>query len=92
VTLGFCCIVNANAVLEHDTAIGPSCFIAAGAMVGANVRIGEGSFLGLNCTLREHISVGEFASSAWALTSSVTCRLQRLFSVIRRPNEDDCGT
>jgi sugar O-acyltransferase (sialic acid O-acetyltransferase NeuD family) len=51
--IGDCCILNSNALIEHDAVVGDYCHISTGALVNGGVVIGEGSFIGSGAVLRE---------------------------------------
>jgi len=47
------CILNSNALIEHDAVIGDYCHISTGALVNGGTKIGTGSFIGSGAVLRE---------------------------------------
>lgn len=55
--IGDCCILNSNALIEHDAVVGDYCHISTGALVNGGVKIGEGSFIGSGAVLREGIDL-----------------------------------
>ena len=55
--VGSHCILNSNALIEHDVLIGDCCHISTGVMVNGGVKIGSGSFVGSGCILREGLDL-----------------------------------
>ena len=55
--VGDCCILNSNALIEHDAVISDYCHVSTGALVNGGVKIGEGSFIGSRALLREGINL-----------------------------------
>tara|TARA_B100000073_G_C23737667_1_gene572758 strand:- start:3067 stop:3678 length:612 start_codon:yes stop_codon:yes gene_type:complete len=51
------CILNTNALIEHDAVIGDHCHISTGALVNGGTKIGYGSFIGSGAILREGLSL-----------------------------------
>jgi sugar O-acyltransferase (sialic acid O-acetyltransferase NeuD family) len=51
------CILNSNALIEHDAVIGDCCHISTGALVNGGVKIGSGSFIGSGAVLREGLDL-----------------------------------
>ena len=39
------CIINSNALIEHDCSIGENCHISTGAVVNGHTWIGDNSFI-----------------------------------------------
>ncbi len=56
--VGANCIVNSQALIEHDVEIADHCHISTGAKVNGGVRIGMGTFVGSGSILKEGISLG----------------------------------
>ena len=54
-------IVNSQALVEHDIAIGDFCHIAPGVRLGGAVRIGHGVLVGIGAVLLPGIRVGDEA-------------------------------
>lgn len=53
------CIINSQALVEHDCAIGDHCHISTAATVNGGVRVGTGSFIGSNSTVRQCVTIGD---------------------------------
>jgi len=53
------CIINSQALLEHDVTIEANCHISTGARVNGDVTIGEGTFVGSGVILREGVKIGK---------------------------------
>lgn len=58
-SIGTNCIINSQALIEHDVIVGDHCHISTGARVNGGVNIGKGSFIGSGAILREGIMIGE---------------------------------
>ena len=56
-SVGDYCILNTNALIEHDAVIGDYCHISTGALVNGGVVIGNGSFIGSGAVLREGLNL-----------------------------------
>ena len=56
-SVGDYCILNSNALIEHDAVIGDYCHISTGAMVNGGTRIGVDSFIGSGAVLREGLTL-----------------------------------
>lgn len=56
-SVGDYCILNSNALIEHDAVIGDYCHISTGALVNGGAMIGEGSFIGSGAVLREGLNL-----------------------------------
>lgn len=59
VRIGKNCIVNSQALLEHDVVIHDHCHISTGALVNGNVTVGKGSFVGSGAVLKQGVKLGE---------------------------------
>ena len=55
--VGAHCILNSQALIEHDVHIGDHCHISTGALINGEVSIGNGSFIGSGAMLREGLSI-----------------------------------
>jgi len=55
--VGDFCIINTNALIEHDSVISDYCHISTGALVNGGVKIGSASFIGSGAVLREGIDL-----------------------------------
>jgi len=55
--IGNLCILNTNALIEHDSVIGDYCHISTGAVVNGGVKVGFGSFIGSGAVVREGIEL-----------------------------------
>ena len=55
--VGDYCILNSNALIEHDAVIGAYCHISTGALVNGGAMIGEGSFIGSGAVLRDGLNL-----------------------------------
>lgn len=51
------CILNSNALIEHDVVIEDYCHISTGALVNGGTKIGASSFIGSGAVLREGLSL-----------------------------------
>lgn len=51
-------IINSNASVDHDCAVGKYAHIAPGVTLAGNVQIGEGAFLGAGSTVIPDVTVG----------------------------------
>ena len=58
-TLGNFCILNTNAILDHDSSMGDFSSLAPGVTVGGDCKIGSYSAIGIGATLLHGIQVGE---------------------------------
>ena len=56
-SVGDYCILNSNALIEHDAVIGDYCHISTGVLVNGGVSIGESSFIGSGVVLREGLKL-----------------------------------
>jgi sugar O-acyltransferase (sialic acid O-acetyltransferase NeuD family) len=54
-SVGAYCILNTNALIEHDAVIGDYCHISTGALVNGGANIGVSSFIGSGAVLRESL-------------------------------------
>ena len=55
--VGDYCIVNSNALIEHDVVIGDYCHISTSALVNGGIKIGDSSFIGSGAVLREGLNL-----------------------------------
>ena len=55
--IGKHCIINSQALVEHDSKIGDFCHISTGALVNGGVVIGKESFIGSNSVIRENLTL-----------------------------------
>lgn len=51
--VGDYCILNSNALIEHDVVVGDHCHISTGAVINGGVNVGAGSFIGSGAVVRE---------------------------------------
>jgi sugar O-acyltransferase (sialic acid O-acetyltransferase NeuD family) len=58
-SVGANCIVNSQALIEHDTTIGDHCHISTGAILNGGVHVGAGSFIGSGTIIRQGVAVAE---------------------------------
>ena len=56
-SVGNYCILNSNALIEHDAVIGDYCHVSTGALVNGGVSIGDSSFIGSGVVLREGLKL-----------------------------------
>ena len=56
-SIGNFCIINTNALIEHDSVISDYCHISTGALVNGGARIGDRSFIGSGAVLREGLNL-----------------------------------
>ena len=54
-------IVNSQALIEHDIAVGDFCHIAPGVRLGGAVRIGDGVLVGIGSVLLPGVRIGDGA-------------------------------
>lgn len=59
VTVGKNCIINSQALVEHDVKISDHCHIATAAAINSGVIIGAGTFVGSNSSVRQCAKIGE---------------------------------
>ena len=57
--IGANCIINSQALIEHDVIVGDHCHVSTGAKVNGGVTIGKGSFIGSGAILKGGIVIGE---------------------------------
>ena len=57
VIVGDFCILNSNALIEHDAVIGDHCHISTGVLVNGGTKIGSESFVGSGAVLREGLDL-----------------------------------
>lgn len=53
------CIVNTQALVEHDAEVGDHCHISTRATLNGGVRVGRGSFVGSGAVVRQETRIGE---------------------------------
>ncbi|MEK7248308.1 MAG: DapH/DapD/GlmU-related protein, partial [Chloroflexota bacterium] len=58
-SVGCNCIINSQALVEHDTVIADHCHIATAAAINSGVRVGAGTFIGSNSCVRQSVNIGE---------------------------------
>jgi sugar O-acyltransferase (sialic acid O-acetyltransferase NeuD family) len=58
-SIGVNCIINSQALIEHDVVVEAHCHISTGAIVNGGVFIGEKSFIGSGSVIHEGIRIGE---------------------------------
>lgn len=56
--VGLNCIVNSQALVEHDVRIGPHCHISTGAIINGGAVIGERSFVGSGAIVHQGVEIG----------------------------------
>lgn len=56
--IGVNCIINTNALVEHDVTIGSDTHISTGAIVNGGVRVGNGVFIGSGSLIKQGITIG----------------------------------
>lgn len=59
--IGKNCIINTQALVEHDTHVGDNCHISTGARINGGVTIQQNCFIGSGTVLKEGINVGQNA-------------------------------
>lgn len=57
--VGYNCIINTRALLEHDTTVEDHCHISTGTILNGDVRIGAGSFIGSGSIIKEGVTLGK---------------------------------
>lgn len=74
VRIGFGCIINTGAIVEHDTQIGDYSHISIGASVSGSVSIGKRCFIGAGATLIDKAAVCEdvFIGAGAVVVSDIT--------------------
>lgn len=55
--IGEHCILNSQALIEHDVVIESHCHISTGALINGGVSIGSGSFIGSGAIVREGLKL-----------------------------------
>jgi sugar O-acyltransferase (sialic acid O-acetyltransferase NeuD family) len=55
--IGRCCIINNNALVEHDSSVGDFCHISTGAIVNGTCTIGDNTFIGSNTTVFNNLTI-----------------------------------
>lgn len=56
--VGFNCIINSHALIEHDVVVGPNTHISTGARINGGAQIGERTFIGSGAVINHGIAVG----------------------------------
>ena len=58
VKIGLNCIINNQALIEHDVIIGDHCHISTGSIINGGTIIGSNTFIGSGTTIKENIKIG----------------------------------
>jgi sugar O-acyltransferase (sialic acid O-acetyltransferase NeuD family) len=53
------CIINSQALLEHDSVISNHCHISTSAIINGEVNIGDGTFIGSGSIIKQCVTIGE---------------------------------
>ena len=61
-TVGDCCVLYNNAVLETDVILGSHITVGSGSIVGAGTEVADGVFIGPGATILPGIKIGKNAS------------------------------
>lgn len=56
--IGDNCIINTQALIEHEVEVQSNCHISTGAKINGAVKIGQGSFIGSGAIIREGLKIG----------------------------------
>lgn len=56
--LGFGCIINTAATVDHDCVLGDGVHVCPGAHLAGDVQVGGASWLGIGCAVRQGIRIG----------------------------------
>lgn len=57
-TIGANCIINCQALIEHDVMLAAHCHVSTGARINGGVTIGEGSFIGSGAIIKQGVKIG----------------------------------
>lgn len=57
--IGYNCIINSMALVEHDVRVGDHSHIATRATLNGGVKVGSGCFIGSGSIVKEGISIGD---------------------------------
>lgn len=57
--VGSACIINSNAVVEHDCVLGDGVHVSPGGLLAGGVNIGSFSWIGMGSCIRQLICIGE---------------------------------
>tara|TARA_B100001027_G_C16223635_1_gene311062 strand:+ start:397 stop:981 length:585 start_codon:yes stop_codon:yes gene_type:complete len=52
-----CCLINSNALIEHDVTISDFCNISTNVTINGGVHVGSNSFLGSGTIIRENVNI-----------------------------------
>ena len=58
VKIGLNCIINNQALIEHDVTVGDHCHISTGSILNGGTMIGSNTFIGSGTTIKENIKIG----------------------------------
>jgi sugar O-acyltransferase (sialic acid O-acetyltransferase NeuD family) len=58
VEIGLNCIINNQALIEHDARVGNHCHISTGSIINGGTIIGSNTFIGSGTTIKENIMIG----------------------------------
>lgn len=56
--IGYHCIINTRAIIEHDAELGNFVHAGPGSVVGGGATIGAESYLGMGALVRDHRTIG----------------------------------
>ena len=59
--IGYHCVINTGAIVEHDCQLGTGVHVAPRAVIGGGTWIGSWTTIGLGACVRDHIRIGESA-------------------------------
>jgi sugar O-acyltransferase (sialic acid O-acetyltransferase NeuD family) len=71
--IGRNCIVNSQALIEHDVEVGDHCHISTGARVNGGVTVGHGTFIGSGSTILQGIRIGDRCTVAMGASARRDC-------------------
>lgn len=57
VDIGRFCIVNTNAVVEHDSSLGEAVHLSPGSLLAGSVSIGDRSWVGIGACVRQQVDI-----------------------------------
>jgi len=56
------CIINSQALIDHESTLGAFSHISPGCAVAGRVHIGEGAWLGINATVIDQVRIGSWST------------------------------
>ena len=58
-SIGDCCIINTNSIVEHDCVVGPFSHISPGAILCGGVSVGSNSHIGAGSVIKQGLTIGD---------------------------------